>query len=261
MSGRGKKSGPSTIRTSRGHARALAPRAPVHERVEVRAYPSAAELFAQGTAWRDFVTDTLRSLLAPAAIASAFGLAGCAGGDSPNGVVGGDTTRTESAATLTPVGTPTLGTPTVDTTQPTGGGVVVTALPPTTLTPVAPGQLRSPPTRVTPTHGTPPHIGGAVRAIDPPPAILPAIEPPDIAGESPPVRQSAEPQQVQGQMRQVQPIQPTVNPQALGGAPPPIQSPPPPVQPTGRPQPPHPHPPAVPGGRGVRGADRPVRSN
>lgn len=259
MSGRGKKAGPSTIRTSRAHARALAPHAPVHERVEVRAYPSAAELFAQGTAWRDFVTDTLRSLLAPAAIASAFGLAGCAGGDSPNGVVGGDTTRTESAATLTPIGAPTVGTP-----VPTNGSVVVTPLPATTLTPVGPGQVTSTPTHVTPTGISSRRTGGAVRAVDPRPAIRPATHPPRIRGEAPPVLPSIEPPQVEGQMRQVQPIQPTLDPQPLGGAPPPVQPPTPqPVQPTSRPQPPapNPHPPAVPGGLGVMRVDTPVRSS
>jgi hypothetical protein len=259
MSRRRKKSAPSTIRASRDHARALAPRAPVHERVEVRAYPSAAELFAQGTAWRDYVTDTLRSLLAPAAIASAVSLAGCAGaGDSPNGVVGGDTTRIESSATLTPVGAPTVGTP-----QPTNGSVVVTPLPPTTLTPVGPGQLLTPPTNVTPPHGTSRRLGGAVRAVNPHPAIQPATHPPGIRGEAPPVLPSVEPPQVEGQMRQVQPIQPTLDPQPLGGAPPPVQPPTPqPVQPTSRPQPPpNPHPPAVPGGLGVMRVDTPVRSS
>jgi len=259
MSRRTKKAGPSTIRTSREHARPLAPRAPVHERVEAREYPSAAELFAQGTAWRDYVTDALRSLLAPAAIASAVSLAGCAGaGDSPNGVLGGDTTQMESSATLTPIGAPTVGTP-----QPTNGSVLLTPLPPTTLTPVEPGQRPSPPTHVTPTHGTSPRLVGAMRAVAPHPAIVPATHPPGIRGEAPPVLPSVDPQQVDGQMRQVLPIRPTLDPQPLGGAPPPVQPPTPqPVQPTSRPQPPpNPHPPAVPGGLGVMRTDTPVRSS
>jgi len=245
MSRRTKKAGPSTIRASRDHARALAPRAAVHERVEVRAYPSAAELFAQGTAWREYVTDTLRSLLAPAAMASAVSLAGCAGaGDSPNGMLGGDTTQIESSVTLTPIGAPTVGTP-----QPTGGSVVMTPLPATTLIPPTGGS-------------SPPHIGGAVRAVDPHPAIVPATHPPVIGGEAPPVLPSIDPQQVDGQMRQVLPIQPTLDPQPLGGAAPPVRPPAPPVQPTSRPQPPpNPHPPAVPGGLGLLRTDSPVRSS
>lgn len=212
-----RKSVRSTIRSSRDHGRAVAPHASTPELLVTRAYPSAAELFATGTAWRSYVSETLRSLLAPAALAGAVGLAGCAGlGDTPGGVVTGDTTTTESSATLTPIGQPVITSP-----PPNGGGdVVLTPIPSVTLTPLPPG------TRVI-TAPLPPHFPV------PPgyPSIHPASNPPMVRGESVAVMPDVNPPQIDGGPHQIEPIPPTVPTLHV------------------RPQPPpNPHPPAVPGG-------------
>lgn len=215
-----KKSGRATIRSSRDHARALAPHASGPDMLAARAYPSAAELFAQGSAWRTYVTDTLRSLLAPAALAGAVGLAGCAGaGDATNGVVGGDTTTIQSSATLTPIGPPTV------VTSPANGGgtVVVTPIPPVTLTPIPPGTglVSPPPTHVTPPRH-PPAVPGGIGRVQTPP-IRPPSRPPAVSGDVPQVQPAVDPPQVLGQMRRVDPIPPPIQPVPLGGAPPPMR--------------------------------------
>lgn len=231
-----RKSGRSTIRASRDHARAVAPHAHAPELLAARAYPSAAELFAQSSAWRSYVSETLRALLAPAALAGAVGLAGCAGvGDTSSGVLTGDTTTIESSATLTPIGQPTVVTPPVS----GGGDVVITPIPSVTLTPLPPGTRviaspLPPPGRVTPLRHPPAISGGVGRPIGPP--IQPATNPPMVRGEAPAILPAVEPPQPDGGMRHVEPIQP-VQP-----------------QPHARPQPqpqPNPNPPAVPGGMGV----------
>lgn len=249
MSKRVRKSGRRTIRASREQARAVAPHHHAPELASTRSYPSAAELFAEGSAWRSYVTDTLRSLLAPAAFVGAVGLAGCAGAGTPDGLTSSDTTTVESSATLTPLSPPT----TTATTNIGDGTVVVTQLPTATLTPIPspPGVptpvLTSDPRPVFPTGHTIAR-GGAVRAVDPRViAIQPATRPPTVRGDSPQVQPAVDPPQVEGGGRAVQPIQqpiqPTTQPPPLGGAPPPVQI----VH--ARPQPvPHPHPPAVPGG-------------
>ena len=204
-----KKPRQTSLRAAQAHARAVAPLGRAADLLTPRAYPSAAELFADGTGWRAYVTDTLRALLAPAALAGAVGLAGCAGtGDAPNSVVGADTASTQSSATLTPLGQPTVGTSAAD-------GVVVTPLPPSTLTPIPPGAPvvpapppRTHPPRTPPAHPTPNQTpvaipGGLGRVVVPP--IPPAAQPPAVRGEAVQLQPAVAPPQALGSQQAVDP--------------------------------------------------------
>ncbi len=221
-----------TLGGAREQARPLEPLAQAPEFAARRAYPSAHELFSQGSAWRAYVTEALRSFVGPAALAGAVGLAGCAGtGDAANSNLGGE----PPAATLTPVGQPTT------TPQPPlngGGQVVLTPLPNATLTPLPPGTQVLPPP---PANPTPP---GRIRHVVP--AIQPTPQPQPVRGDMPAVQPDPFPPQANGGLSVVepspQPIQPPVQPPALGGEPPQVLPNPPPPQPQ-----PNPNPPAVPG--------------
>lgn len=207
--GRQKQRRQTSLRASQDHARAVAPLGRAADLLTPRAYPSAAELFADGTGWRAYVTDTLRALLAPAALAGAVGLAGCAGtGDASSGVVGADTASTQSSATLTPLGQPTVGTSPAD-------GVVVTPLPPSTLTPIPPGApvVPAPPPRTLPPRTPPAHLtpnqtpvaipGGLGRVIVRP--IPPAARPPVVRGEAIQIQPAVAPPQALGSRQAVDP--------------------------------------------------------
>ncbi|MCS6797840.1 MAG: hypothetical protein NZ898_04820 [Myxococcota bacterium] len=157
-----------------------------------RPYPSATELFARADRLRDWLDQTLRGLLAPAALAGSMGLAGCSSelparivewlqgepaSSSPSGngsvssgepIPNGAPRNIEPPATLTPTGGPT-------------------SPPPPVLAPWLPWQPTTPqlhPPRtagrpVSPAH-RPPVPSGAIPVRPVPP---PAVNPPQILGD------------------------------------------------------------------------------
>ncbi len=173
-----------------------------------RRYPSAAEMMARGPETQAWLKHALRSIVQPAAVASALalGVTGCSdvgeilsqGTGAPPPVFGVPD-ATDKPASLTPIGAPSS--PQV---AQNGGGVVMTPLPnkpdptvvpPCPLPPLGEHAMAGEPPAVTPTPppippAHPPTVRGRIRPIrpavptpPPTPPPVPAVDPPTLDGD------------------------------------------------------------------------------
>lgn len=200
MSGQRRKQGRRTIRETSS----AAPR-PVqaHEPSPTAAsYPTALELVSGGEAWRAWLEDALRRVLAPAALAGALGVAaaGCGTGGAALEAFGASpiaTTAPSGSQPLSPFGPAVSGKPPAGGTPiaslsplgPPSGPAPIAPFPVSVVTPEPPARPLPPVVRPPPAP-LPPMVRGRIAVVTPrppappPPArpLLPVHEPLNVAG-------------------------------------------------------------------------------
>lgn len=195
-----RKEAPRTI----PDVRDAAPRALVRGTGTGPAYPAAADLIARSPEWKEWLDVALRSVLRPAALAGAVGLAGLGcDGSAAAGLAGEwvsgtpEATATQGQVAFTGIASDKFlsgGPGGADAPLHTGGGVVMSPLPGMpppggpagTITPLPdPPELDG---DVAAVHPHPPTVLGEAPVVIVPPPVIPAVRPPAMRGRIAPVR-------------------------------------------------------------------------
>lgn len=147
---------------------AAAPRALAPMGAEATGYPSAAELVASNGEWGAWLQEALRSILRPAALAGALGVAAAGGYGCDAATADASSALTPCdapAATLAPLGAPVLPPPPAP--PPAFTSVVMTPVPaqPDPASQQQPPRVRPP--RIRPIDPHPPHIRGRISLVRP----------------------------------------------------------------------------------------------